>query len=140
MVHRRRLLALLTLKRLLDALEPGLLDDHLRPLQTRIEQLLASRHLGAGEASARIRVLAMAARRKNPRHFQIVAGAVLQRHRLKIDYYSQHGGNTIRIYSVLFEGRFTVTDPTRFRTALETGIGHGKVMGLDLLSVVPTSG
>lgn len=53
---------------------------------------------------------------------------------------SQHGGNTIRIYSVLFEGRFTVTDPTRFRAALETGIGHGKAMGLGLLSVVPTSG
>lgn len=49
----------------------------------------------------------------------------------------QHGGNVIRIYSVLFEGRLTVTDPERFRTALETGIGHGKVMGLGLLSVAP---
>lgn len=53
---------------------------------------------------------------------------------------SQHGGNAIRVYSVLFEGRLTVTDPARFRAALESGIGHGKVMGLGLLSVVPTSG
>lgn len=53
---------------------------------------------------------------------------------------SQHGGNTIRVYSALFEGRLTVTDPERFRAALETGIGHGKVMGLGLLSVIPTSG
>ena len=82
------LLALVTLKHLLDTLEPGLLDDHLRPLQTRIDQLLASRHLGAGEAG-RIRLLAMAARRKNLRHFQIVAGAVLQRYRLRIDYYNR---------------------------------------------------
>lgn len=82
------LLALVTLKHLLANLEPGLLDDHLRPLQTRIDQLLASRHLGAGEAS-RIRLLSMAARRKNPRHFQMVVGAVLQRHRLKIDYYNR---------------------------------------------------
>lgn len=52
---------------------------------------------------------------------------------------SQHEGNAIRIYSVLFEGNLTVTDPARFRAALETGIGHGKVMGLGLLSVVPTS-
>lgn len=53
---------------------------------------------------------------------------------------TQHGGNTIRVYSALFEGRLTVTDPTRFRQALESGIGHGKVMGLGLLSVVPGSG
>ena len=82
------LLALVTLKHLLANLEPGLLDDHLRPLQTRIDQLLASRHLGAGEAG-RIRLLSMAARHKNPRHFQIVAGAVLQRKRLVIDYYNR---------------------------------------------------
>jgi predicted DNA-binding transcriptional regulator YafY len=83
------LLALLSLKRLLDDAEPGLLDEHLRPLQTRIDQLLASRHLGAGEAASRIRILAMATRRKNLRHFQIVAGAVLQRKRLIIDYYNR---------------------------------------------------
>jgi CRISPR system Cascade subunit CasE len=52
---------------------------------------------------------------------------------------TQHGGNAIRVYSALFEGRLTVTDPARFRAALETGIGHGKVMGLGLLSVVPLS-
>lgn len=83
------LLALVTLKQLLSNLEPGLLDEHLRPLQAHIDQLLASRHLGAGEAASRIRVLAMAARRKNLRHFQIVAGAVLQRQRLRIDYYNR---------------------------------------------------
>ena len=52
---------------------------------------------------------------------------------------NQHGSNAIRVYSALFEGRLTVTDPTRFLAALETGIGHGKVMGLGLLSVVPAS-
>jgi len=52
---------------------------------------------------------------------------------------SQHGGNAIRVYSALFDGRLTVTDPVRFRAVLETGIGHGKVMGLGLLSVAPTS-
>lgn len=83
------LLALVTLKHLLAHLEPGLLDDHLRPLHSRIDQLLASRHLGASEANSRIRLLSMAARRKNPRHFQIVAGAVLQRHRLRISYYAR---------------------------------------------------
>jgi len=52
---------------------------------------------------------------------------------------SQHSGNAIRVYAVLFEGRLTVADPARFRAALETGIGHSKVMGLGLLSVVPSA-
>ena len=88
------LLALVTLKHLLTHLEPGLLDDHLRPLQARIDQLLASQHLGAGEAAQRIRLLSIASRRKNPRHFQAVAHAVLQRHRLRIDYYNREHDET----------------------------------------------
>ena len=88
------LLALVTLKHLLAHLEPGLLDDHLRPLHTRIDQLLASRHLGAGAADTRIRLLSMAARRKNPRHFQTVAHAILQRKRLIIDYYNRERDQT----------------------------------------------
>lgn len=90
------LLALLSLKHLLAHLEPGLLDDHLRPLQTRIDQLLASQHLDVAAAPARIRIRTAAARRKNPQHFQVVAGAVLQRHRLRIDYYSRERDDTTR--------------------------------------------
>lgn len=51
----------------------------------------------------------------------------------------QHGGNAIRVYSALFEGRLCVTDPARFLKALEGGIGHGKVLGLGLLSIAPLS-
>jgi len=83
------LLALVTLKHLLANLEPGLLDDHLRPLQSRIDSLLSGQHLGAGEALQRIHLLSMAARRKNPHHFQTIAGAVLQRQRLRINYYAR---------------------------------------------------
>ncbi len=86
--------ALVTLKHLLANLEPGLLDDHLRPLQDRIDKLLDSNHLGAGEAAQRIRILAAAARQKNLRHFQTIADAVLQRHRLKIDYYNRERNET----------------------------------------------
>lgn len=49
----------------------------------------------------------------------------------------RHDGVTIRVFSVLFEGQLKVLDPAKFRAALESGIGHGKVMGLGLLSVVP---
>jgi CRISPR system Cascade subunit CasE len=49
----------------------------------------------------------------------------------------QHSGNGIRIFSALFDGILIVTEPDKFRVVLQTGIGHGKIMGLGLLSVVP---
>jgi CRISPR system Cascade subunit CasE len=49
----------------------------------------------------------------------------------------QHSGNAIRIFSVLYDGILTVTDPDSFRDALQTGIGHAKSMGLGLLSIAP---
>lgn len=51
----------------------------------------------------------------------------------------KHDGITIRVFSVLYEGRLTVSNPEKFRDVLQAGIGHGKVMGLGLLSVVPIS-
>lgn len=52
---------------------------------------------------------------------------------------TQHAGNGIRIFSVLYDGIFLVNEPAKFRDALQTGIGHGKVLGLGLLSVAPTA-
>jgi CRISPR system Cascade subunit CasE len=49
----------------------------------------------------------------------------------------QHSGNSILVFSVLYDGIIRVTEPEKFRDALQTGIGHGKTMGLGLLSVVP---
>lgn len=51
----------------------------------------------------------------------------------------QHDGTSIRVFSVLYEGRLRVSDPGKFIATLVSGIGHGKVMGLGLLSVVPQS-
>lgn len=44
----------------------------------------------------------------------------------------------IRVFSVLYDGILMVSDPDKFRSALQDGIGHGKAMGLGLLSVAPT--
>jgi CRISPR system Cascade subunit CasE len=49
----------------------------------------------------------------------------------------QHAGNGIRVFSVLYDGLIIVTKPDDLKQALQTGIGHGKVMGLGLLSVAP---
>jgi CRISPR system Cascade subunit CasE len=50
---------------------------------------------------------------------------------------NQHSNNAIRVFSVLYDGILNVTNSEKFRNGLQTGIGHGKVMGLGLLSVVP---
>jgi len=49
----------------------------------------------------------------------------------------QRSGNGIRIFSALYDGILIVIEPDKFRDVLQAGIGHGKVMGLGLLSVVP---
>ena len=49
----------------------------------------------------------------------------------------QRCGHEISVYSVLYDGILTVTNPEKFLFALKAGIGHGKTMGLGLLSVVP---
>jgi CRISPR system Cascade subunit CasE len=51
----------------------------------------------------------------------------------------RHSGNDIRVFSVLYDGMLTVSEPDSFREALQDGIGHGKAMGLGLLSVVPVA-
>jgi predicted DNA-binding transcriptional regulator YafY len=71
-----------------------LLDAHLRPLRERVNQILHTEHLGSGEAQKRIRILTMAARSQHLRHFQTVAGAVLQRKRLSIHYYNRDRDET----------------------------------------------
>lgn len=49
----------------------------------------------------------------------------------------QRSGNGIRVWSVMYDGSLEVTEPVLFITALRTGIGHGKAMGLGLLSIAP---
>jgi CRISPR system Cascade subunit CasE len=48
-------------------------------------------------------------------------------------------GTQISIFSVLFDGILAVEDADKFRQGLAGGIGHGKAMGLGLLSVVPVA-
>ncbi len=48
-------------------------------------------------------------------------------------------GTQISIFSVLIDGILAVEDVDKFRLSLAGGIGHGKAMGLGLLSVVPVA-
>lgn len=83
------LYALLTTQQLLEQAQPGLLDNHIKPLKTRIEKILSTAALDKSEIAKRVRILRMAGRSTSSEHFQTVASALLQRKRLNIRYHSR---------------------------------------------------
>jgi len=88
--------ALLTVQQLLEEVQPGLLDPHLKPLKRRIDELLRGRaagspagsHSGSGGLAGRVRLLAVAARSGGD-CFPTVAGALAARKRLEIAYFAR---------------------------------------------------
>ena len=81
--------ALLAMEHLLDSLEPTLLGAHLKPLKSRLEQLLSTGERSSDEVRKRIHVIPMGARRHEPKHFELIASAVLDRQRLKLTYWNR---------------------------------------------------
>jgi proteasome accessory factor C len=80
--------ALLSVQQLLEDVQPGLLDPHLKPLQRRIDDLLRLQHAGSEEVAGRVRILQMAARDAGG-CFQTIAGAVARRKRLELRYFTR---------------------------------------------------
>jgi predicted DNA-binding transcriptional regulator YafY len=81
--------ALLTMKQLLENLQPGLLGPHVEPLLKRLVTAIGSQEHPAEEVARRIRILRMAHRAVPLKHFQAVAQALLERRRLTITYYNR---------------------------------------------------
>jgi len=85
--------ALLVFDAMLENLEPGLLGEQLAPFRKRVTEILRHRRLGLADAAQRVRILSMAARRAGE-HFRAVAGATLQRCKLRITYDGRERGKT----------------------------------------------
>jgi len=84
--NAQELHALLSMKQLLDHLEPGVLTESISPIQQRLQQLLKrAGHHGENEMS-RIRILSMLPRSQKLPFFAKVASAVLERKRLSFSY------------------------------------------------------
>lgn len=86
--NANELQALLVFDRLLENLGPGLLSEHLAPLSRRVAELLEHKRLGLAEAARRIRVIGMAARPAGE-WFHVLAGATLQRKKLRLSYHGR---------------------------------------------------
>ncbi len=81
--------ALLTMEHLLENMEPSLLGAHVKPLKARLSALLSAGDRSVEEVRRRIHVIPFGARRHEPKHFQLVASAVLGRNRLKLTYWNR---------------------------------------------------
>src|SRR5689334_18586736 len=81
--------ALLTLEHLIESMEPSLLGPHLEPLKTRLTALLSTGDHSIDEVRRRIRMIPFGTRPHEPKHFSLVASAVLARQRVKIDYFNR---------------------------------------------------
>jgi predicted DNA-binding transcriptional regulator YafY len=81
--------ALLTMQRLLENVEPGLLGPHIAPLLERLKAAIGSGEHPTEEVQQRIRILHLAKRTMPLKHFQVTAKALLERKRLRIVYYTR---------------------------------------------------
>src|SRR5256714_2858296 len=81
--------ALLTMEHLLESLEPSILGAHVKPLKARLSALLSAGDHSAEEGRRRIRVIPFGARRHEPKHFQLIASAVLGPQRLELIYWNR---------------------------------------------------
>jgi len=81
--------ALVTMESLLEGLEPSLLGAHVQPLKARLSTLLSAGDRSADEVRKRIKVIPFGQRRHEPKHFKLVASAVLGRARLQLSYWNR---------------------------------------------------
>lgn len=86
--NAHELQALATLSQLIGDLQPGLLEEQLRPFQKRIEEILGDKQFGNGRLRQGIRLLGMGVR-DGGEAFQQVAEGVLQSRRISFEYRSR---------------------------------------------------
>ena len=70
--------ALLAMQHLIANLEPGLLSAQVGPLRERLRELLGSGDHSADEIENRVKILHMASRRGELRHFEAIGSALLR--------------------------------------------------------------
>ncbi len=81
--------ALLMMQNLLAEVQPGLLGPQIAPLQTRLKSLLGSQDDTPEEVTRRIRIVHAAKRHADLRYFEVIASALLKRHRLTIRHWNR---------------------------------------------------
>lgn len=78
------LVSLLTIQRLIEQLEPGLVGLKLRPLQKKLTELLKAKGLGEAEIARRVRMTSAGKREMGIKAFEQVALATISRKQMKL--------------------------------------------------------
>ncbi len=86
--------ALLTMNAWLDNLQPGLLSEHIQPLQARIRALLDQGDHSVEEITRRIRILSQSRLIQGDNHFQVISQALLNRRQLRITHFNRSAGQS----------------------------------------------
>ncbi len=86
--------ALLTMNAWLENLQPGILTDHIKPLQARIRGLLDQGDHSVQEITRRIRILTQPRKPSGDSWFELVSQALLSRKRLNITHFNRASGKT----------------------------------------------
>jgi predicted DNA-binding transcriptional regulator YafY len=81
--------ALLTMLHLVEGVQPGLLEDHVAPLKSRLRSMLAEGTTSTGPIENKIRLIHFAPRKVEPKHFQQVASGLLEGKRLHLEYWNR---------------------------------------------------
>jgi predicted DNA-binding transcriptional regulator YafY len=87
--------ALLTMDRLIEDLEPGVLSELVEPFRKRVKELLTSGQHASSDIARRIRVLSMGARAIEPAHFRVLSTALLSRKRVLIRHNRRVDGDVL---------------------------------------------
>ncbi len=82
-------LALLTMYQLLESLNPVLLGAHVKPMLSRLTNLLTEGDKTVEEVRRRIRIINFAARKFDPKNFEMAASAVLNRKRVFLIHWNR---------------------------------------------------
>lgn len=89
------MLALLTIQRMIEQLEPGLLGPKLKPLQQRLNSMLQSQGLDPDTLTERLRLVHAGKRHLPLQAFETVARATLSRRQVRIRHHNRNTGETL---------------------------------------------
>jgi predicted DNA-binding transcriptional regulator YafY len=89
------ILALVTVQQLLAQLAPGILGPKLKPLQSRLAQLMATHGLTGEDVARRIRLVHAGRRLPQAKCFEAVAAATMGRKRLRGRHFNRQNGETL---------------------------------------------
>ena len=90
------LVALLTIQRLIEQLQPGLVGLKLKPLQKKLTDLLKAKGFGEPEIASRVRMSFAGKRQLELKAFQAVALATIARKRIAISHFNRQNGESIQ--------------------------------------------